>query len=128
MNAKKRNCEDAVQHHSTMTLPMPRPTHLQTKSKNQIFSPNTTDFSKYQISTGINYKWNTQKVKGGKAKRNAEKKKYTDAGFINRGRVAYRLEGGFLVTGILRSCLVDAFFMLLPEHISVDLNINAVQK
>ncbi len=33
-----------------------------------------------------------------------------------------------LVTGILRSCLVDAFFMLLPKHISVDLDINAVWK
>jgi hypothetical protein len=28
MNAKKRKCEDAVQHHSTSTVPTPRPTHL----------------------------------------------------------------------------------------------------
>jgi len=82
----------------------------------------------YQMSTGINAKWHTQKEKGGKAKRNAKKKKYADSGFVHRVQVAYRLEGGVLVTGILRSCLVDAFFMLLPKHISVDLNINAVQK
>ena len=128
MNAKKRKCEDAVQHHSTSTVPTPRPTHLQTKSKNQIFSPNTTDLPNYQMSTGINAKWHTQKEKGGKAKRNAKKNLYTEAGFVNRGRVAYRSEGGILVTGILRSCLVDAFFMLLPKHISVDLDINAVRK
>jgi len=80
------------------------------------------------MSTGINAKWHTQKEKGGKAKRNAKKKKYTEAGFVNRGRVAYRPEGGMLVTGILRSCLVDVFFMLLPKHISVNLDINAVRK
>ena len=128
MNAKKRKCEDAVQHHSTLTLPTPRPTHLQTKLKNRIFSPNTTNMQNYQMSTGINAKWHTQKEKGGKAKRNAKNNLYTEAGFVNRGRVAYRLEGGVLVTGILRSCLVDAFFMLLPKHISVDLDINAVRK
>ena len=80
------------------------------------------------MSTGINAKWKTQKEKGGKAKRNAKKNLYTDAGFVNWGRIAYRSEGGILVTGILRSCLVDAFFMLLPKHISVDLDINAVRK
>ena len=80
------------------------------------------------MSTGINAKWHTQKEKGGKAKRNAKKKKYTEAGFVNRGQVAYRSEGGMLVTGILQSCLVDAFFMLLPKHISVNLDINAVRK
>ncbi len=100
MNAKKRKCEDAVQHHSTSTLPAPRPTHLQTKLRNQIFSPNTTDLPNYQMSTGINAKWHTQREKGGKAKRNFKKKKYTEAGFVNRGRVAYRSEGGILVTGI----------------------------
>jgi hypothetical protein len=128
MNAKKRKCEDAVQRHSTLTLLTPRPTHLQTILKDQYFSPNTTNMQNYQMSTGINAKWHTQKEKGGKAKRNAKKKKYTDAGFVNRGRVAYRLEGGVLVTGIGRSCLVDAFFMLLPKHILVDLDINAVRK
>jgi hypothetical protein len=66
--------------------------------------------------------------KGGKAKRNAKKNLNTEAGFVNCGRVAYRLEGGVLVTGIRRSCLVDAFYMLLPKHISVDLDINAVRK
>ncbi len=35
--------------------------------------------------TGINAKWHTQKEKGGKTKINAKKKKYTDAGFVNRG-------------------------------------------
>ena len=128
MNAKKRKCEDAVQHHSTSTVPTPRPTHLRKKSKTQYFSPNTTDLPNYQMSTGINAKWHTQKEKGGKAKRNAKKKKYTEAGFVNRGRIAYRLEGGMMVTGILWSCLVDAFFMLLPKHISVNLDINAVRK
>jgi hypothetical protein len=128
MNAKKRKCEDAVQHHSTSTLPTPRPTHLQTKLKNRIFSPNTTNMQNYQMSTGINAKWHTQKEKGGKAKRNAKKNLYTEAGFVNWGRIAYRSEGGILVTGIQRSCLVDAFFMLLPKHISVDLDINAVRK
>ncbi len=44
----------------------------------------------YQISTGIESKWHTQKEKGGKAKRNAKKNLYTEAGFVNRGRVAYR--------------------------------------
>ena len=80
----------------------------------------------YQISTGINAKWHTQIEKGGKEKRNAKKKKYTDAGFVNRGQVAYRSEGGILVSGIQRSCLVDALFMLLPKHISVNLDINSV--
>ncbi len=45
------------------------------------------------MSTGINAEWLTQNEKGGKAKRNAKKKKYTEAGFVNRGQVAYRLEG-----------------------------------
>ncbi len=52
---------------------------------------------------------------------NAKKKKYTNAGFVNRGQVEYRLEGEVLVTGILRSYLVDVFCMLLPTHILVDL-------
>jgi hypothetical protein len=43
----------------------------------------------YQMSTGINAKWHTQKEKGGKAKRNAKKKKYADSGFVHRGQVAY---------------------------------------
>ncbi len=80
------------------------------------------------MSIGINARRHTQKLKGGKAKRNAKKKKYADAGFVNRGRIAYRSEGGILVTGILRSCLVDAFFVVHPKHISVDLDINAVRK
>jgi len=128
MNAQNIKCEDAVQHHSTLTLPTPRPTHLQTNSKNQYFSPNTTDLPNYQMSTGIKAKWHTQKEKGGKAKRNTKKSFYTEAGFVNRGRIAYRSEGGILVTGIQRSCLVDAFFVLLPKHISVNLDINAVRK
>ena len=73
MNAKKRKFEDAVQHQSTLTLPTPRPTHLQTKLKNQIFSQNTTDLPNFQMSTGINARRNTQKLKSGKAKRNAKK-------------------------------------------------------
>jgi hypothetical protein len=80
------------------------------------------------MSTGINARRHTQKLKSGKAKRNAKKKKYADAGFVNRGQIAYRSEGGILVTGILRSCLVDAFFVLLPKHISVYMDINAVRK
>jgi hypothetical protein len=128
MNEKKRKCEDAVQHHTTLTIPTPRPTHLQTKLKNRIFSQNTTDLPNYQISTGINAKWHTQKEKCGKANINAKKNLYTEAGFVNRGRISYRSEGGILVTGIRRSCLVDAFFVLLPKHILVDLDINAVRK
>ena len=124
MNAKKRKCEDAVQQHSTFTIPTPRPTQLQNKLKNQIFYPNTADLPNYKISTVINARRHTQKLNSGKAKRNAKKKKYSDAGFVNRGRVAYRSEGEILVTGILQSCLVDAFFLLLPKHISVDLDIN----
>jgi hypothetical protein len=96
MNAKKRKCEDAVQHHTTLTIPTPRPTHLQTKLKNRIFSQNTTDLPNYQMSTGINAKWHSQNKKGGKAKRNAKKNLYIEAGFVNRGRIAYRSEGGIL--------------------------------
>ncbi len=46
----------------------------------------------------------------------------------DKGRVVFRLEEGILVTGILWSCLVDAFFMLIPKHISVNLDINAAKK
>ena len=50
------------------------------------------------MSTGINDRRHTHKLKSGKAKRNAKKKKSEDAGFVNRGRVAYRSEGGLLFT------------------------------
>jgi hypothetical protein len=63
MNAKKRKCEDAVQHHTTLTLLTPRPAHHQNKLKDQYFSPNTTNMQNYQMSTGINAKWHTQKKK-----------------------------------------------------------------
>ena len=43
--------------------------------------------------TGINARRHTQKLKSGKAKRNAKKKKCVDAGFVNMGRIAYRSEG-----------------------------------
>ena len=84
MNENMRKCEDAVQHQFALTLPTPRPTHLQNKLKNQIFYPNATSLPNCQMSNGINARRHAQKLKSGKAKRNAKKKKYADAGFVKQ--------------------------------------------
>ena len=39
----------------------------------------------YQMSTGINARRHTQKLKSGNSKRDSKKKKYADAGFVNEG-------------------------------------------
>ena len=51
-----------------------------------------------------------RKVKGHQQK--AKKKK---TGFTNKGRLAFKSEGGVLATGQARTCLPDALYVLLPS-------------
>ena len=51
---------------------------------------------------------------GARAQKQAAQKLLTaEGGFVDKGRMAFREEGGFLATGNKRSCLPDALYVLL---------------
>ena len=55
-----------------------------------------------------------RKRTGTQQKKAAQKLLTAEGGFTDKGRMAYRAEGGVLATGNERTCLPDALFVLLP--------------